>query len=241
MSDAQTYILDSDYGLRDIVIVHPYRVKIEATCNEIIRNFEYQDDIYFQNELLQLAHAAILAEDYLRLDTILALNYWNTDLVQLIIDKADKARLSGDNEMARQCLSIASYGNTNFQCRALNILILNKDKTLFDYVLSKINPSNISNTAFNAAFKLDVEQNNDYYFCKQLIKKDPVRFYMKKVSLDSIPAIRTPEEIKEYLKRLAAKYEIMAIQKFSTEKNITRCLLTEMPYDVTRYMVASYI
>jgi hypothetical protein len=111
-------------------------------------------------------------------------------------------------------------------------------------VLSKINASNISNTAFNAAFKLDVEQNNDYYFCKQLIKKDPLRFYMKKVSLYSIPAIRTPEEIKEYpnyLNRLAAKYEIMAIQKFSTEKNITRCLLTDMPYDVIRYMVASYI
>ena len=241
MSDAQTYILDSDYGLRDIVIVHPYRVKIEATCNEIIRNFEYQDDIYFQNELLNLAHAAILAEDYLRLDTILALNYWNNDLVQLIVDKSEKAKLAGNNDMARYCLSIASYGNTNFQCRSLNFLILNKDKTLFDYVLSKINASNISDDMFKAALAVDLKEKNDYYFCKQLIKKDPVRFYMKKVSLDSIPTLRTSEEIKEYLNRLAAKYEIMAIKKFSTEKNITRCLLTDMPYDVTRYMVASYI
>lgn len=251
-----TYKIESDYGFIDTVFVDTNRTENEATGSEIISRFvnnggysigngwEYPEDTYFQNVLLEKAYAAVLAEDFVKADTMLALNYWNQTLLNVILDKVEKAKLAGNASKAEHCLSLASFGKSNFRCRALNFVIWKNHKQLFDYILQKINASNISENEFTAAFVIDLE-NGDGYFCEQIMKKAPERFYLKKVVKNKnthyyVPIMRTEIEIIERKKRLAAKYEILAIQKFGGKKDMPQSIITRLPYDVTRYMVSSY-
>jgi hypothetical protein len=242
----EDYIIESEYGMQDMVITDP-NTRIETTGNDILKklyqnqgytyeNFwETQQDKYFQDVLLERSYAAVLRCDFKTADIYLALNYWNPELMDNVAIKAEEAMLSSQHGTSLMLTRICDYGKEEgFQCKALYFVLWKKHLGLLEYILAKINPQNIS--------KLDFKAASIQGLGKYLCKKAPVRFYMKKQNLDGnlvseTPIMRTYEEQAEYLLNQEAKYIGLAIHKFS-EKTLDNFIITRMPTEVLRYTLS---
>jgi len=242
----EDYIIESEYGMQDMVITDP-NTRVHTTGNDILKKlyqnqgytyekfWETEQDRYFQNVLLERSYAAVLRGDFKTADIYLALNYWNSELIDNIAIKAEEAGLAGDHGLEIMLNRICEYGKEEgFQCKALYFTLWKKHLGLLEYILEKINPQNISKYDFKAASI----QGLGKYLCK----KAPVRFYMKKQILDGnlvseTPIMRTYEEQAEFLLNQEAKYIGLAIHKFS-EKTLDNFIITKMPTEVLRYTLS---
>jgi hypothetical protein len=240
------YIIESEYGMQDMVITDT-NTRVHTTGNDILKklyynggytkenNWETEQDRYFQDILLDRSYAAVLRGDFKTADIYLALNYWNSELIDNIAIKAEEAGLAGEHGLEIMLNRICEYGKEEgFQCKALYFTLWKKHIGLLEYILEKINPQNISKYDFKAASI----QGLGKYLCK----KAPVRFYMKKQILDGnlvseTPIMRTYEEQAEYLLNQEAKYIGLAIHKFS-EKTLDNFIITKMPTEVLRYTLS---
>jgi hypothetical protein len=241
----EDYIMESEYGIQDMVITDP-NTRIHTTGNDILKklyhnggytkgnSWETEQDRYFQSVLLERSYAAILRGDFKTADIYLAMNYWNPELIDNVAIKAEEAGLAGYHGLELMLTRICEYGKgDDFQCKALYFALWKKHIGLVEYILTKINPQNITKWDFDAA-KIQGLHN---YLCK----KDPVRFYIKKhyigCNFYGLPLMRTPEEKKEYLLNREAKYTGLTIYNFA-KKNKENKIITALPKELLRYTLS---
>ena len=241
----EDYIIESEYGMQDMVITDP-NTRVHTTGNDILKklyqnqgyakenNWETTQDRYFEDVLLERSYAAVLTGDFKTADIYLALNYWNSELIDNVAMKAEEAGLAGEYGLEIMLTRICEYGKEeDFRCKALYFALWKKHIGLLEYILAKINPQNIT--------KYDLKAANIQGLGKYLCKKDPARFYMKKQYLDGVLSetliVRTIEEEAEYLLNQEAKYIGLAIHKFS-EKTLDNFIITRMPTEVLRYTLS---
>jgi hypothetical protein len=248
-NDCQGKIVYAENGLPEVIISHEYRYGLETTAFDIIRKFsanngykngkgwEYPEDEYFQQVLLGLANKALLAGDINKLDAYLGLEYWNVFYMGKLLDKINVAKRKNDQYTVRTCTQLTRFSNTMFRSKALCFVIWHKHIPLFEYILSKINPCNISDDDFEFARMNGLGE--------YIVKKDPSRYYMRRYYHETdheyymeVPEIRTQRQREIYLlmRDLETKYEVLAIYNFSdlTKDNL---LVRGMPKDVLRQII----
>ena len=83
----EDYIIESEYGMQDMVITD-LNTRVHTTGNDILKklyynggytkenNWETEQDRYFQDVLLDRSYAAVLRGDFKTADIYLAMNYW---------------------------------------------------------------------------------------------------------------------------------------------------------------------
>jgi len=231
-------------GISDIVIEEPYTGYF-TTANEILRmitlNDGYTDGNIWETDrhrflikkLLDKAYAAVLEGDTDKADLYLSMDYWNAKSVDKMIKGAERFKQKNEMSSYNYITHFAGYANTNFRCKALYAALWHKHIGLLNYVLSKINPCNISDEDFNAARVQGLVE----FICN----KDPTRYYMKKSYVNGLlttvtPMIRTPEKREEYIMQQQANYEALAIHRFA-QKTAENIAVTGLPTDVMRFII----
>ena len=119
------------------------------------------------------------------------------------------------------------------KCPALCFAVYHQHTGLTRYVLSKMEPEEIT----QPIFKLACEYEN-MNIIQMLCEKDPVRFYIKtnKKTGEQQGKIRTQKERYEYLEKVRKDrmYTALMINKFS-KRTVDNAAITGIPKDVLRY------
>lgn len=224
------YILESEYGMQEIVIIDPQTGGGQVLSGDILRlpyligerHHTSNDEAHNVNLLFQKANDAILVGDFLKADLYLGLNYWNEQLMSIILEKTKEKSIS------QHYLNISKKPS---QCYALYAAIEYKHIYIMKYVLSKINACNISIIDFNIACLNGL--------ASHLCEKDPDRFYSREYKCPLSGDIkreylyRTPKEMTAYLLN-KTKYYALAIHAFP-EKIQHNNIIKSLPKDVLRY------
>ena len=231
-------------GISDIVIEHDYTGYF-TTANEILRMVTLNEGYAHGNawetdrhrfliqKLFDKAYEAVLEGNTDKADLYLSMDYWNTKSVAKMIKGAEKFKQKNDMSSYNYIMGLAGYAKTNFRCKALYAVLWHKHIGLLKYVLSKINPCNISDEDLFASRMQELGP----YICN----KDPTRYYMDKLYfggelLFNSPIKRTPEETAAYIMQQQACYEALAIHRFA-EKTKENIAVTGLPNEVMRFII----